>query len=82
MGSEMCIRDSLETRIKDLAEEERIKSERPGLDGEEIMQHLDLQPGKEVGQALKFLLEVKREEGDLDKEELKERLNVWWSERG
>ncbi len=38
--------------------------------------------GKEVGQALKFLLEVKREEGDLDKEELKERLNVWWLERG
>ena len=74
--------DDLETRIKDLAEEERIKSERPGLDGEEIMQHLDLQPGKEVGQALKFLLEVKREEGDLDKEELKERLNVWWLERG
>ena len=73
--------DDLETRIKDLAEEERIKSERPGLDGDEIMQHLGLEPGKEVGEALKFLLEIKRKEGDLDREELEERLNVWWSKR-
>ena len=65
--------DDLETRIKDLAEEERIKSERPGLDGDEIMQHLGLEPGKEVGEALKFLLEIKRKEGDLDREELEER---------
>ena len=49
--------DDLETRIKDLAEEEE-SNQNVGLDGEEIMQHLDLQPGKEVGQALKFLLEV------------------------
>ena len=73
--------DDLEIRIKDLAEEERVKSERPGLDGEEIMKHLSLSPGREVGQALKFLLAVKREEGDLEKEELKERLNSWWSQR-
>ena len=73
--------DDLETRIKDLAEEERIKSERPGLDGDEIMQHLGLEPGKEVGEALEFLLEIKRKEGDLDREELEERLNVWWSKR-
>ena len=45
------------------------------------MQHLGLEPGKEVGEALKFLLEIKRKEGDLDREELKERLNVWWSKR-
>ncbi len=64
-----------------MAEEERIKSERPGLDGDEIMQHLGLEPGKEVGEALKFLLEIKRKEGDLDREELEERLNVWWSKR-
>ena len=73
--------DDLEIRIKDLAEEERIKSERPGLDGDEIMEHLDLGPGREVGQALKFLLEIKREEGDIEKEELKRRLNSWWSQR-
>ena len=64
-----------------MAEEERIKSERPGLDGDEIMQHLGLEPGKEVGEALEFLLEIKRKEGDLDREELEERLNVWWSKR-
>ena len=73
--------DDLEIRIKDLAEEERIKSERPGLDGDEIMEHLDLGPGREVGQALEFLLEIKREEGDIEKEELKRRLNSWWSQR-
>ena len=73
--------DDLEIRIKDLAEEERVKSERPGLDGDEIMEHLGLAPGREVGQALKFLLELKREEGDLEKEELKQRLNSWWSKK-
>ena len=36
---------------------------------------------KEVGEALEFLLEIKRKEGDLDREELEERLNVWWSKR-
>ena len=51
------------------------------LDGDEIMEHLDLGPGREVGQALKFLLEIKREEGDIEKEELKRRLNSWWSQR-
>jgi poly(A) polymerase len=73
--------DDLEIRIKDLAEEERAKSERPGLDGDEIMAHLGLEPGREVGQALKFLLEIKREEGEVEKEELKKRLNTWWSSR-
>ena len=73
--------DDLEIRIKDLAEEERVKSERPGLDGDEIMEHLGLEPGREVGQALKFLLELKREEGDREKEEMKQRLNSWWSQR-
>ena len=51
------------------------------VDGDEIMEHLDLGPGREVGQALKFLLEIKREEGDIEKEELKRRLNSWWSQR-
>ena len=51
------------------------------MDGDEIMEHLGLGPGREVGQALKFLLELKREEGDLEKEELKQRLNSWWSQR-
>ena len=73
--------DDLEIRIKDLAEEERVKSERPGLDGDEIMEYLGLEPGREVGQALKFLLEIKREEGEVEKEELKQRLNTWWSSR-
>ena len=73
--------DDLETRIQSLAEEERRAAERPGLDGQVVMEHLGLEPGREVGEALAFLLAVKRSEGDLETEELLRRLDAWWTER-
>ena len=45
------------------------------------MSHLDLSPGPEVGQALAFLLALKRTEGDLGTEELHGRLDAWWAEQ-
>ena len=73
--------DDLETRIQSLAEEERSAAERPGLDGQVVMEHLGLEPGREVGEALAFLLAIKRSAGDLETEELLRRLDAWWAER-
>jgi poly(A) polymerase len=73
--------DDLERRIKELAEEDRRASERPGLDGTAVMAHLGLVPGPEIGQALAFLLDLKRREGELPREELLSHLETWWGAR-
>jgi poly(A) polymerase len=67
----------LEARIKQLAEEDRIAAERPDLDGVAVMAHLGLEPGPLVGRALAFLLDLKRREGELPREELLARLDAW-----
>ena len=73
--------DELEQRIVDLAREDRRAAERPQLDGAAVMAHLGIEPGRDVGQALSFLLELKRAEGELSIEELHARLDAWWAER-
>jgi poly(A) polymerase len=73
--------DDLEQRIAHIREAEGIAAVRPDLDGEEIMETLGLRPGREVGEAYKFLLELRLDEGPLDFEEAKARLLEWWSER-
>ena len=74
--------DELEVRIAELAEEARMAAERPGMDGAAVMAHLGIGPGREIGEALAFLLALKRSEGDLERSELEARLDVWWAERG
>jgi poly(A) polymerase len=73
--------DDLERRIKELAEEDRRAAERPGLDGAEVMAHLGIGPGPAVGQALTYLLGIKRAEGELPRDELLRRLEAWWAAR-
>lgn len=73
--------DDLEQRIAKLAEEEELNAIRPDLDGEQIMQLLALKPGPEVGQAYKFLMELRLEEGPLGPDEAKKRLLAWWQAR-
>lgn len=70
--------DDLEKRIQELSKQEEINRIRPDLDGEAIMQILDLQPGPKVGQAYRFLLDLRMEEGPLGQAEAKERLLNWW----
>jgi poly(A) polymerase len=70
--------DELERRIRELADEDRRAAERPGLDGLAVMQQLGIGPGPEVGHALAFLLDLKRREGELPREELSRRLDAWW----
>ncbi len=73
--------DDLEGRIKVLAEQEQLDAMRPDLDGEEIMQVLGIRPGREVGQAYNFLLELRLDEGAVGKDEAKKRLLEWWPNR-
>jgi poly(A) polymerase len=54
---------------------------RPDLDGEAIMQILGISPGREVGEAYRFLLEMRLDEGELGAEEATRRLKSWWASR-
>lgn len=74
--------DSLEERIARLGEEEELASIRPDLDGNQIMTILGIGPGREVGQAYAFLLELRMEEGPKSPEEAEAALRAWWAERG
>jgi poly(A) polymerase len=73
--------DDLEARIAELAELEELQSIRPELDGEEIMAILDVPPGRVVGEAYAFLLEVRLDDGEIGKDEATKRLLGWWASR-
>jgi poly(A) polymerase len=51
------------------------------LDGQQIMEILDIKPGREVGEAYAFLLEIRLDEGAIGFEEAKKRLLSWWAAR-
>jgi poly(A) polymerase len=73
--------DDLEQRIAELQEQEQLDAMRPDLDGEHIMAILGIPPGRDVGAAYRFLLEMRMDEGPLGEEEATKRLLQWWSER-
>jgi poly(A) polymerase len=73
--------DDLEARIAHLAQEEELNALRPDLDGSQIMEILGIRPGREVGEAYKFLMELRLEEGSIGAEEAKKRLLAWWQAR-
>ena len=72
--------DELEERILDLARADAEAAERPQIDGKAVMDRFGVGGGPLIGQALKHLLELKRTEGELELEELYERLDAWWAE--
>ena len=47
--------DELEERIVELEAAEELAALRPELDGNAVMEHLGVGPGREVGEAMKFL---------------------------
>ena len=71
--------DELEARIDELAEQEQLAALRPELDGVAVMNLLDLKPGRDIGRALDFLMEIRLEEGLLGEEEATRRLREWWA---
>jgi poly(A) polymerase len=74
--------DDLEARIDRLAQEEELASIRPDLDGNQIMEILGIGPGREVGEAYKFLLELRMDRGPLPADEAAGALREWWATRG
>ena len=74
--------DELEARIAELAVEEELAAIRPDLDGRQVMEHLGVEPGRIVGEALDFLLELRLDEGPLGEEEAYRRLDAWWGTSG
>jgi poly(A) polymerase len=73
--------DALEERIAELRSREEIDSIRPDLDGNQVMRHLGVKPGRVVGDALAMLLEARLEEGPLGEEEAYRRLDAWYETR-
>ncbi len=73
--------DDLEDRIGAIAEAEGLAAVRPDLDGDQIMRILGIGPGREVGEAYRYLLEVRLDEGPLDAQDAEARLRAWWASR-
>lgn len=73
--------DNLEERIAVLSEEEELRSVRPDLDGNQIMELLGIGPGRDVGDAYKFLLERRLDRGPVEQDVAIAELLEWWSQR-
>ena len=72
--------DGLEERIAQLSAQEELKKIRPDLDGHQIMQILGLPPGRDVGRAHQYLLDLRMEHGPLGEERATHEL-LGWAER-
>jgi poly(A) polymerase len=71
--------DELEERIAVLREQEDLSRLRPALDGVAVMTLLGIAPGRAVGHALDFLMEIRLDEGEITPEEAETRLHAWWA---
>jgi poly(A) polymerase len=74
--------DNLEARIAELAAREDLQRLRPDLDGNEIMELLGIPPGPQVGEAWRYLKELRLDRGPLTREEATAELMAWWCSRG
>ncbi|MDO5533145.1 MAG: CCA tRNA nucleotidyltransferase [Propionibacteriaceae bacterium] len=73
--------EQLEWRIDELAQAEELDAIRPDLDGTQIMEILGIAPGPVVGQAYKFLLDKRMDDGPLGEDRAREELLAWWAAR-
>jgi poly(A) polymerase len=69
--------DDLEERIRVLAAQEELDKIRPDLNGNEIMAILGIKPGRPVGDAYQYLLELRLEYGPLGRERAVQELLGW-----
>jgi poly(A) polymerase len=74
--------DALEERIARIAAEEDLARVRPDLDGNAIMELLGVPPGPIVGQAWRFLKELRLDRGPLDRDDAEAELLRWAREHG
>lgn len=70
--------DELETRIARLQEQEDLDRVRPDLDGNAIMELLGIPAGPEVGNAWRYLKELRLDRGPLTRDEAEAALLEWW----
>ena len=73
--------DELEARIDELEAAEELAALRPELDGNQVIEHLGIEPGRVVGEAMQFLMEVRLEEGLIGDSEIRKRLDAWYATR-
>jgi poly(A) polymerase len=73
--------DELEGRIERLKAAEELAAVRPELNGNEIGEILGVPPGKVIGEAYRFLLGVRLDEGPIGKDAAREHLLAWWADR-
>jgi poly(A) polymerase len=73
--------DHLEERIAALQAQEELDAIRPALDGNAIMRILDIPAGREVGEAYRFLLDLRLDRGPMSEELAEEALRAWWAAR-
>ena len=74
--------DDIEQRIAELAAQEELDAIRPEIDGNRIQEILGIRPGREVGEAYRFLLELRLDEGPIGPDAAEQRLREWWAARG
>ncbi|MFK4760957.1 CCA tRNA nucleotidyltransferase [Microbacterium sp. ZW T5_45] len=73
--------DDIESRIAALREQEELDAIRPELDGNRIQEVLGIRPGREVGEAYRFLLDLRLDEGVIGADAAEQRLREWWAAR-
>lgn len=73
--------DEIEARIATLAEQEELDAMRPDLDGTQIMAILGIGPGRAVGEAYRFLLDLRIDQGPQSPEAAEAALRAWWNAR-
>lgn len=71
--------DELEWRIDELAQQEELEAMRPDLDGNQIMEVLGIPPGRQVGDAYRYLLDQRIEHGSLGPDRARQVLLDWWA---
>jgi poly(A) polymerase len=69
--------DELEDRIAELRQQEELDRMRPPISGNEVMQHLGIEPGPLVGEAMDMLTEHRIDEGPYEEEEAYRLLDHW-----
>ncbi|GAA1857637.1 CCA tRNA nucleotidyltransferase [Microbacterium koreense] len=73
--------DDIEQRIAELAAQEELDAIRPEIDGNRIQEVLGIRPGREVGEAYRFLLDLRLDEGVIGQDAAEQRLREWWAAR-
>lgn len=72
--------DELEERIEVLREQEELDAIRPPIDGNRVMEILDIPPGPKVGEVMDMLLEYRLDEGPYSEEEAETLVRAWAEE--